>query len=385
MSDLKEHCPAQAPAGSRPDLPATRSRSTDSPEPTVEASASWGDRAASWLRSTKDSLALTIVGEPIVERFAELAAAAHEPEEVRVELVRLAWKISGAGRVELFSDRDGRVARRLTSWPPIIPHESTSDRRSSPRGPIAGPAARSIKERPAPLVLQLPLKAGETCFGSLRLTALGRRPWPGRVVRRLSALCSIASTAERGLARPNRSDADPCFEASQGPHGSTILAAFLSFAQAQARRRHEPLSLLEVGVDRLDSIRELLGDSLAEAAIERVSRAIKATIRASDVTARLEDGRISVLLPNATAENARKIAETVRTAIARAGGASTTMPSLTASIGIATYPDHAHDVATLRAAVASTLTRAREEGHDRIAVAIPIPGVAVAAFGQNVG
>ncbi len=385
MSDLKEHCPAQAPAASRPDLLARGSSSTDSPESTVEASASWGERAASWLRSTTDSFARAIVGEPVVERFAELAAAAHEPEEVRVELVRLAWKISGAARVELFSNRDGRVARRMTSWPPIIPHESTSDRRSNPRGPIAGPVAHSIKERPAPLVLQLPLKAGDTCFGTLRLTALGRKPWPARVVRRLSALCSIASAAERGLARPTRGDADPSFDASQGPHGSTILAAFLSFAQAQARRRHEPLSLLEVAVDRLDSIRELLGDALAEAAIERVSRAIKATIRASDVSARLEDGRISVLLPNASAENAKKIAESVRAAIARAGAASTTMPSLTASIGVATYPEHAHDVATLRAAVASTLTRAREEGHDRIAIAIPIPAIAAPTLAHRVG
>jgi diguanylate cyclase (GGDEF)-like protein len=385
MPDLKEHRPAQATAPARPGLLAKGSTSSDSPEPTVEASGRWGERAASWFRSATDALSRSIAGEPIVERFAELAAAAREPEEVRVELVRLAWKISGAARVELFSDRDGRVARRMTSWPPIIPHETTSEVRSNPRGPIAGPVARSIKDRPAPLVLQLPLKAGDTCFGSLRLTAPDRKPWPARLVRRLTALCSIASTAERGLARPNRGDADPCFDACQGPHGSTILAAFLSFAQAQARRRHEPLSLLEVGVDRLDSIRELLGDTLAESAIERVFRAIKATIRASDVTARLEDGRISVLLPNASAENAQKVAETVRVAIARAGTASTTMPSLTASIGVATYPDHAHDVATLRAAVASTLTRAREEGHDRIAIAIPISGAAAPSLAQKVG
>ncbi len=343
------------------------------------------DRAASWLQSAIDAFSRTIFGEPVVERFAELAAAAREPEEVRVELVRLAWKISGAARVELLSEREGRGARRLTSWPPIIPHETTTEVRSAPRGPIAGPVARSIKERPSPLVLQLPIKAGDTCFGTLKLTAVGRKPWPARVVRRLGALCSIASAAERGLARPHRGDADLSFDASQGPQGSTILAAFLSFAQAQARRRHEPLSLLEVGVDRLESIRELLGEPVAEAAVERVNRAIKATIRASDITAKLEDGRISVLLPNASTENAQKVAESIRSAIARAGAGSTTMPSLTASIGVATYPEHAHDVVTLRAAAASTLTRAREEGHDRIATAHPIPAIAAPTLVHRVG
>jgi diguanylate cyclase (GGDEF)-like protein len=385
MPDLREHSPALALAASRPDLPDSSSTSTGPPDSTDGSPCPWSDRAASWLQSATDALFRTIAGEPVVERFAELAAAAREPEEVRVELVRLAWKISGAARVEFFSEREGRVARRLTTWPPIVPLETASDVRSNPRGPIAGPVARSIKDRPSPLVLQLPIKAGDTCFGTLRLTALGRKPWPARIVRRLGALCSIASAAERGLARPHRGDADPSFDASQGPHGSTILAAFLSFAQAQARRRHEPLSLLEVAVDRLDSIRELLGDPLAEAAIERVNRAIKATIRASDVTARLEDGRLAVLLPNASAENAHKVAETVRSAIARIGVASTTMPSLTASIGIATYPDHAHDVITLRAAAASTLTQARELGHDRIATAPPIPGIAAPTLVHRVG
>jgi diguanylate cyclase (GGDEF)-like protein len=341
-----------------------------------EPAAPWVARAAVWLRSTAERVALAVEGEPVVDRFAGLSASAREPEEVRVELVRLAWEISGASKVELFCDRDGRVARRLACWPTSIPNETTTESSSSPRGPIAGPAGRTIKERPTSLVLQLPLKAGDSSYGTLRLTAKGRHPWPARVVRRLATLCAIASAAERGLARPSRrGDADPSFDPTRGTHGSTILSAFLSFAHAQARRRHESLSLMEVAVDRLDSIRELLGDELADAAIERVSRAIQATVRASDVVARLEEGRIAVLLPNASDENAMKIAESIRASIARAGAASTTMPSLTASIGVATYPDHAHDIATLRAAASSTLTRAREQGHDRIATAPPIPSI----------
>jgi diguanylate cyclase (GGDEF)-like protein len=383
MPDLRQDRPASAAV--RPDAPRL-SLAHPSTEPARSPANPWLEGAASWLRSTADRLARTVAGAPVVARFAELSASAREPEEVRVELVRLAWKISGAARVELVCDRDGQAARRVACWPPIIPLETTTDARSSPRGPIAGTVARAIRGgRPGPMVLQLPLKAGDFSFGTLRLTAPGRRPWPPRVIRRLTILCAIASAAERGLARPTRGDADPAFDPNRGPHGSTILAAFLTFAQAQARRRHEPLSLLEVAVDRLDSIRELLGDELAEAAVERVTRAIKSTIRVSDVVARLEGGRIAVLLPNASAENARKVAEAVRTAIVRAGAASTTMPTLTASIGVATYPDHAHDVATLRAASASTLTRAREQGHDRIAVAPPIPPIASPGLAHRVG
>ena len=241
MPELREHRPAPAAPDRTP-----RPRS-DLARAAPNASSPWSDRVAAWLRSTADAVCRTLAGEPVVDRFAELAAPARDPEEVRVELVRLASKISGAARVELFGDRNGRIARRLACWPPSLPPETTPEPRSSPRGPIAGPVARSIKERPAPLTLQLPLKAGDTSIGTLRLTARGRRPWSARVVRTPEHPLRDR-LGRRARPRPTASGrADPSFDARQGPQGSTILAAFLAFAHAQARRRHEPLSLLEVG------------------------------------------------------------------------------------------------------------------------------------------
>jgi diguanylate cyclase (GGDEF)-like protein len=369
MPDLRQH---------RPDPTSARRNTLETPNP-------WVRRAATWLMATSDALASTIAAESITDRFADLAAKAREPEEVRVELVRLASELTGAARVELFGDPNHQSPRRLASWPPIFPNETTAETRSEPRGPIAGAVARSILDRPGPFTLQIPLKAGDTTYGTLRLTAVTRRPWPSKVVRQLGTLCAIASVAEQGLGRPSRGHASPTLDNPQGPHDASVLAAFLTFAQAQARRRHEPLSLLEVAVDQLDSIRRLLGDELAETAIERIIRAIKSTIRASDVVARLDSGRIAVLLPNASVDNAMKVAEAIRSAIARAGVASITMPTLSASIGLATYPDHAHDVATLRAAASTSLTRAGEQGNDQIASAPLIPTIALATLNHRVG
>jgi GGDEF domain-containing protein len=61
------------------------------------------------------------------------------------------------------------------------------------------------------------------------------------------------------------------------------------------------------------------------------------------------------------------------------------MPTLSASIGLATYPDHAHDVATLRAAASSTLTKAREKGNDQIATAPTIPAIPQPTLSHRVG
>lgn len=372
MHELSKHQPGRAASPEDRDQGHAHVTLGRSPSPSP-----WPGRVAAWLRSAAGRLG---GGESAVDRLAGLAASAREPEEVRVALVRLAWEVSRAAKVELFGDRDGKPGRRLACWPPCSTADASAEARSIPRGPLAGPGRDTLKARPPSTTLQVPLKAADSGFGTLRLTRSGPGVWSPRVVRRLASLCAVASTAERGLARPSRGDFDPSYDPGRGPHGSSILTAFLSFAQAQARRRHESLSLLEVSVDRLDSIRELLGEELAEAAIERVTRAIRSTVRGSDVVARLEEGRIAVLLPNASAENAMNVAESVRLAIARAGSASTTIPSLTASIGLATYPEHAHDVATLRAAASSTLTRAREQGHNQIAVASPIPPLAPAGL-----
>ena len=356
------------PRPARVDLQPTPSPSSSS------APRRWLPRSSAWLLARLTSLGW-LRGDALSQsdRFAEFAAKALEPEEVRVELVRLASELTAASRVELFDEQNGRTARRVASWPPTIPVEHTIEGRSEPRGPIAGALPGAVKERTGPVVLQVPLRAGDGVVGVLRVTSRDRRSWSAQVVRRLETLCAIAASAERGLARsrldPTRPGGSESIERGPTAHEASLLSAFLGFAQAQARRRHEPLSLIEVGVDRLESIRELLGDETAEAAIERVVRAVKATVRASDVVVRLEGGRIAVLLPNAEVENARMVAQAIRTSIARAGAATTTMPSLTVSIGLATYPDHAHDATTLRASAAATLAMAREQGTDQVSVA----------------
>ena len=167
-----------------------------------------------------------------------------------------------------------------------------------------------------------------------------------------------------------------------------MLGAFLGFALAQAhRRRVEPLSLLDVAVDRLvPRSASCSARKLADAAIAPV-RPGDQVGRSGPPTSivRLEDGRLAVILPNASPENAAKVAEAVRSAIARAGSASANMPTLTASVGMACYPDHAHDVAALRAAASTALTRAKAMGYDRVARPAPESPATHLAKGHRAG
>ena len=126
-----------------------------------------------------------------------------------------------------------------------------------------------------------------------------------------------------------------------------------------------------MSVDRVAAIRNLHGTEVAEAAVRRVSEAIGATLRSSDVVARLDDDRIIAVLPNASAVHATRIAEFVRTAIEAACPASASLPRLTTSIGVACYPSHARDVHSLLASADAAMVRADRLGRNRVVSATP--------------
>jgi diguanylate cyclase (GGDEF)-like protein len=182
-------------------------------------------------------------------------------------------------------------------------------------------------------------------------------------VRRLTTLCAMAAAARINL----RADRLPDPSKDDMFRDAPFLRAFLPYALAQARRRHEPLSLFYASVDRLAAIRELHGPEIAAAAVDRVAETMVLALRASDVVARLDDGRLIAVLPCSDHKDAPAIAEAVRAAIASRGAASRTMPVLTASIGVASYPHNALDLVSLNLAASAALTHARSLGRNRVA------------------
>ena len=177
-----------------------------------------------------------------------------------------------------------------------------------------------------------------------------------------------APVAAEAIEADDRCIHDP----ATGLPNRSFLATFLAYAMAQADRRHEPISLLYIGADRIGAIRELLGEAAATEAVRAIGRTIARTLRSSDLVARLDDGRLAAVLPGAAADDARMIAETIRAAIEATGIATASRPLLTASIGVATSPGDADDPDSLRSAADDALAIARERGRNRVAFALPV-------------
>lgn len=129
----------------------------------------------------------------------------------------------------------------------------------------------------------------------------------------------------------------------------TGLANRRSFHGALGRelaRRHPrrgPAVIL-LDLDGLKQINDRLGHAAGDRAIERTGRACVAAVRRGDLVARLGGDELAVLLPDADAEGAHRVAERIRAAIAREKVGGT---PLGASLGVAVAGPDGHDGASL--------------------------------------
>lgn len=151
--------------------------------------------------------------------------------------------------------------------------------------------------------------------------------------------------------------------------------SFMDMARAQlarAHRFHEPLSVFVLDVDHFKRINDTFGHATGDDALRMVAAGCQAILREYDILGRLGGEEFVVVLPGATADESRVVAERVRRHLAR-------MPieaqdgtfRLTASIGIAGL-EGATD--TLERAIHRAdlaLYRAKHLGRNRVAVFEP--------------
>ena len=161
-------------------------------------------------------------------------------------------------------------------------------------------------------------------------------------------------------------------------HSSEHLAEELGDALASAKRDGAGLSVVMVDLDQLSAVNDRhgdpAGDELVRAAAEVVSDVATAH---QGIAARFGGDELCLLLPAESLEPASRIAEEVRARIDRIklplDGSGQPL-GITASVGVASYPEHAPTADGLLAAADVAVYDAKLEGRNRTWMASP-PGV----------
>jgi diguanylate cyclase (GGDEF)-like protein len=125
-----------------------------------------------------------------------------------------------------------------------------------------------------------------------------------------------------------------------------------------------------IDLDRFKALNDRHGHQAGDEVLEAFATTLRRGVRASDFAGRWGGEEFVVLLPDTDLDGALQAAETMR-----ASFDGMTIPTvtahITASLGVATLPDHADDGASLIRAADRALYRAKAAGRNCVIAAAP--------------
>jgi diguanylate cyclase (GGDEF)-like protein len=128
-----------------------------------------------------------------------------------------------------------------------------------------------------------------------------------------------------------------------------------------------PLSAVLLDLDHFKEVNDTFGHGLGDEVLAAVGAALQSTVRESDFVGRYGGEEFVMLLPDTDRDIAVQVAERVRTAI-RDLRVLEGDSNVSASFGIAVFPEDAPDAARLVRNADRALYRAKANGRNRVEV-----------------
>jgi diguanylate cyclase (GGDEF)-like protein len=139
---------------------------------------------------------------------------------------------------------------------------------------------------------------------------------------------------------------------------------------AQSFTTGSPLGFLLLDLDHFKQINDQRGHPAGDEVLASVGAVLRSVLRGTDFAGRDGGEEFAILLPDTELPTAIEIAERVRLAIAEISLPGTDV-SVTASIGISGFPDHASTLERLERLADAALYVAKRNGRNRVEVAEP--------------
>lgn len=164
-------------------------------------------------------------------------------------------------------------------------------------------------------------------------------------------------------------------DSKTGLYNSEFLGKELEDAVAAASRDGSRLAIVMIDLDQLRVINNRYGHLAGDQVIRAVAEVVSAAAAANDgVAARFGGDELCLLLPDTSLNRAREVADDLRVDIERVSvpldGDGEVM-AITASTGVAAYPDHGETVEGLLRAADAAVYDAKLGGRNRTRTALP--------------
>lgn len=140
------------------------------------------------------------------------------------------------------------------------------------------------------------------------------------------------------------------------------------FAQASTTR--SALAFLLLDLDHFKQVNDQRSHAVGDQVLANVGAVLRSALRARDFAGRSGGEEFAILLPDTEIPEALSIAERVRAAVAEISFPGTDV-AVTASIGVAGFPDHASTPDRLERLADAALYLAKRQGRNRVEQADP--------------
>jgi len=133
-----------------------------------------------------------------------------------------------------------------------------------------------------------------------------------------------------------------------------------------------PATLVYLDLDRFKALNDTLGHVAGDGALRHVAGILQGAVRDQDLAARIGGEEFAVWMPSTPLSRGLEVAERIRQAIESTVWRWNGTPyPLTASCGVAGFPETVADVNNLQGAADAALYRAKRAGRNRVEMATP--------------
>ncbi len=144
-----------------------------------------------------------------------------------------------------------------------------------------------------------------------------------------------------------------------------LLNDRLAVALAHAHRNKEMLAVMFLDLDGFKAVNDVHGHAVGDQLLKGVGERLTDCVREDDTVARMGGDEFTLLLPGIKeAEDAAGVAHKILTNVKQPLALKDIKLSITTSIGIALYPNHAADPDTLLKNADTAMYRAKNQGKD---------------------
>jgi diguanylate cyclase (GGDEF)-like protein len=314
--------------------------------------------------------------------FADTLQIASDEEEAHQLLQRhLERMLAPATATVLNSNNSADRLEAATPLPIASPLAATL-RGAEPRSCLAVRSGRTHTEggsRPALLPCPVcgpchgvsscvPLVVGGEVIGSVLITRPVGAPLADE--RRIRDSVSQAAPVLANLRTLAIAEVRASTDGLTGLPNKRAVAAALKRLYGQAATSGSPLALLLLDLDHFKQVNDVRGHAVGDQVLAKVGAVLQSVLRTGDFAGRNGGEEFAVILPDTEVSMALLIAERIRVAVAEISLPGTDV-TVTISIGVAVYPDHATTPDRLERLADAALYVAKRAGRNRAEVAEP--------------